>query len=137
MGPSLPVPPTKTITPGRITRAYFPNQTDKPERVAPPEQLILRDFFSKKFRSKPGRRDQIEMARLTQVALERALSGMLLQWDNPESGKKGTVVISKRFRDEAGILCSNVQQSVSFQGNVDIAYGIACLGTDGLWRVKK
>jgi surface antigen len=137
LGPSYPIAPSQIIHPGQFSRARLPHQANKPKREAPPEQLILRVFFSKTIRSKPGRRDQVKMARLTQLALEQTLSGMLLQWDNPDSGKKGTVRVSNRFRDEAGVLCSHLQQSVSFQGNTDIAYGIACLGPDGLWKVSK
>lgn len=77
------------------------------------------------------------MAGLTRFALEQKLAGTILQWSNQDSGKKGTITVSPHYWDEAGSLCSDLQQTINFNGMTDGAYGTAFRESDGKWKIKK
>ncbi len=125
------------LQPQRFYWTEFPNQIDESGGEDPPEWLILEDMYSKSIRVKPGKSDRVEMANLTRFALEQALAGTIIQWRNLDSGRRGTITVSPHHWDEAGSLCSDIQQTINFNGMTDVAYGTACRGSNDKWKIKK
>ena len=125
------------LQPDRFYWTKIPNPFNESNGKDPTEWLILGDMYSESVRLKPEDFDLFEMVRLTRFALEQPLTGNIIQWSNPNSGRKGTITVSPHHWDEAGSLCSDLQQTIHFDGMTDVAYGTACRGSDGKWKIRK
>ncbi|MEE9239807.1 MAG: RT0821/Lpp0805 family surface protein [bacterium] len=82
-------------------------------------------------------RDRVWLARITQVALEKTPTGAVTEWSNPDSEIKGTISPLSTFRSDQAKSCREFQQTVSFGGVTEIAYGVACRQKDGSWKIVK
>jgi surface antigen len=73
-----------------------------------------------------------------QRAIEQALVAKPRQpitWTNPQTGHRGSVTTTRRYR-EAGQQCREFQQTVVVGGRDERAYGTACRQQDGSWRIS-
>jgi hypothetical protein len=53
-----------------------------------------------------------------------------------EGGASGSVVATKEGKDaKSGLTCREFQQTITVGGNVENAYGTACLQADGAWKI--
>lgn len=81
------------------------------------------------------RADRMYAARTTQTALERAPSGTVSTWRNPDSGNSGTVTPVRTYKTSGGQYCREYQQTVVVGGQSQSAYGTACRQPDGTWKI--
>ena len=81
-------------------------------------------------------KDRLEAERATQSALESSRSGQTITWTNPESGNSGTVTPTKTYHTNSTEYCRVYQQTVTFGGKTEDAYGTACRQPDGSWKVQ-
>ena len=125
------------LKPDRSYWTEIPHRIEESNGEDLPGWLILWDMYSGPIRLEPGDSDRVEMARLTRFALEQAFSGFITQWSNPDSGRKGTITVFPHYWTEAGSFCSDLQQTLNYKDITDLAYGTACLGFDGKWRIKR
>jgi surface antigen len=65
-------------------------------------------------------------------ALESGSPGAPLPWRNPASGRYGNIVPGPAY-DRKGAQCRGYSHSVTINGQLEIARGTACRGTDGVW----
>jgi surface antigen len=65
-------------------------------------------------------------------ALESGSPGAPMPWRNPASGRYGNIVPGPAY-DRKGAQCRGYSHSVTINGEVEIARGTACRGTDGIW----
>lgn len=71
-------------------------------------------------------------------AQERAYSapvGQSIQWNNPESGNRGTITTTRDGTASTGEYCREFQQNVTIGGKTEQAYGTACRQPDGSWQL--
>lgn len=71
-------------------------------------------------------------------AQERAYSapvGQSIQWNNPESGNRGTITTTRDGTASSGEYCREFQQTVTIGGQTETAYGTACRKPDGSWNI--
>jgi surface antigen len=65
-------------------------------------------------------------------ALESGSPGAPMPWRNPASGRYGNIVPGPAY-DRKGAQCRGYSHSVTVNGQLEIARGTACRGTDGVW----
>ena len=63
--------------------------------------------------------------------------GRPIQWDNPQSGNRGTIVMTNQGRDVAtNAYCREYQQTIYVGGRAQQATGTACQAPDGSWQIR-
>lgn len=66
----------------------------------------------------------------------KAPVGQTVAWNNPNTGMSGTITPTRSGEEaKSGEFCREFQQSVNVDGQVEYAYGTACQGKDGSWRI--
>jgi surface antigen len=65
-------------------------------------------------------------------ALERSPSGAPVSWENPDSGRRGTIVPGPAY-DRRGAKCRAFTHTIYIDGRPEIARGAACRNPDGSW----
>lgn len=65
-------------------------------------------------------------------ALERGNSGAPVAWENPDSGRRGTIVPGPAY-DRSGTKCREFTHTIYIDGRPQIARGAACRNPDGTW----
>lgn len=78
--------------------------------------------------------DKAEMASANAKANAAPL-GQTITWNNPNTGNSGTVVPIRDGTTQSGAYCREYQQTVTVGGQTQNAYGTACRGADGQWRI--
>jgi len=71
-------------------------------------------------------------------AMNKAYSapiGQPIAWNNPDSGRSGTVTPVRDGRSASGEYCREYQTTVNIDGRKPNAYGTACRKPDGSWQV--
>ena len=126
----------------RYFRSYIPAYFSSRPDVALDDSylqkyLLLKEIVSGELGRKIGERDRIQMARTTQVALEKSPNGAVTEWDNPDSGVRGTVSTLSAFQVDRAKSCRKFQQTVTIGGITNIAYGVACRQKNGRWTIKE
>ena len=61
--------------------------------------------------------------------------GETISWNNPDSGHSGTVTPTRDGYTNNGDYCREFQRTITIDGKVERAHGIACRQPDGSWRV--
>lgn len=78
-----------------------------------------------------------EIGTVGQDALERARSGTVVQWRNPDDGVVGTFVPKPAYQDSSGRICREFNQSVMIGNRQQEAWGTACRQSDGSWKLQR
>jgi surface antigen len=65
-------------------------------------------------------------------ALDRGPSGAAVSWQNPDSGRHGTVVPGPAYQ-QAGRNCRSFTHTIYIDGRPQTARGTACQNPDGSW----
>lgn len=81
------------------------------------------------------RADRLAMSQTTQKALEKAETGQVSSWKNPDSGNSGTITPRKTYQRASGQYCREYQQTITVGGKTEQAYGTACRQPDGTWKI--
>jgi hypothetical protein len=69
-----------------------------------------------------------------QIKAVTAPIGQKIIWS--EGGASGSVVATKEGKDaKSGLTCREFQQTITVGGNIENAYGTACLQADGAWKI--
>lgn len=78
--------------------------------------------------------DQAALANTTAYTLETVPSGQPTRWNNPDSGRYGTVTAEPSYTNSYGQNCRNYRQTVEINGQTEIMTGTACRRPDGTWQ---
>ena len=70
-----------------------------------------------------------------QSALETHRTGSTSQWVNPDSGHSGTVTPVETYQRADGVYCRDFEQTITVDGETELAGGTACRQSDGTWQV--
>ena len=73
-----------------------------------------------------------------QHAEERAYQapiGETINWNNPQSGNRGTITPTRDGYSSGGSYCREFEQSIFVGGQQEHAYGTACRQPDGSWKI--
>lgn len=73
-----------------------------------------------------------------QQAEQKAYSapvGKQISWNNPESGRSGTITPVRDGRSSTGQYCREFKSSIFIDGEAQTATGTACQGANGKWQV--
>jgi len=70
-----------------------------------------------------------------QIEATSAPVGQPIAWD--DGNASGSVTATRVGTDAAGNQCREFQQEVTIGGNVEQAYGTACLQPDGSWKIQE
>lgn len=65
-------------------------------------------------------------------ALERGPSGAPVGWENPDSGRRGSIVPGPYY-DRRGVKCRDYTHTIYMDGRPQVARGAACRNPDGTW----
>jgi len=76
------------------------------------------------------------MGQAAQQTLETSPSGSATAWRNPDSGRAGSVVAGPATEQQAGRPCRPIEQTISIDGKLERATGVACRRPDGIWEVQ-
>ncbi len=79
--------------------------------------------------------DRRAMERNRQIALETYPSGQVSTWHNTDSGNSGSTLPQPAYQDKTGAYCREYQQTITVGGKTEEAYGKACRGADGSWKI--
>lgn len=74
------------------------------------------------------------MGQAAQQTLETSPSGSATAWRNPDTGRAGSVVAGPAY-ERNGQPCRPIEQSISIDGQLERASGVACRRADGVWEV--
>ena len=80
--------------------------------------------------------DKQMLVKSSRQALEYSPSGNSVEWNNPDSGNRGSITPTKTFK-ESGQYCREYIQEVTIGGKKQKAYGKACRQPDGSWKIIK
>ncbi|MEH6403446.1 MAG: RT0821/Lpp0805 family surface protein [Sneathiella sp.] len=76
------------------------------------------------------------------AAIDRAESkattapmGKTIEWNNPDSGNRGTVTPVRDGKDSKGRYCREFKQTIEVAGKVEDGHGTACRQVDGSWQI--
>ena len=61
--------------------------------------------------------------------------GETVEWNNPDSGNRGTVTPVREGRTNDGRLCREYRTTVYVEGQYEEGRGTACRNSDGTWEV--
>jgi surface antigen len=61
--------------------------------------------------------------------------GQTVAWNNPQTGNSGTVTPIRDGSTSSGAYCREYQQTITVAGKTEKAFGTACKGADGQWRI--
>lgn len=61
--------------------------------------------------------------------------GQTINWNNPNTGNYGTITPIRDGTTKSGGYCREYQQTITVGGQTQKAYGTACRGPDGQWRI--
>lgn len=75
------------------------------------------------------------MGQAAQQTLETSPSGSATAWRNPDTGRAGSVVAGPAS-EQAGRPCRPIEQTISIDGKLERAAGVACRRPDGVWEVQ-
>lgn len=76
---------------------------------------------------------QVRMHEQAQILAAEADVGEQIVWEDGDVN--GSVVTLRRGADAAGNQCREFQQTVTIGGEIETAYGTACLQPDGSWKI--
>ena len=80
-------------------------------------------------------RDRILMTHITQNTLDKAPTGQVGEWVNPDTGHRGTIAPKRTFKNKKGRYCREFQQTVTIDDETKRAYGTACRQGNGDWKI--
>jgi surface antigen len=66
------------------------------------------------------------------AALEGGAAGAPMAWENPDSGRRGTIVPGPQY-DRRGARCRDYTHTIYIDGRPQVARGAACRNPDGSW----
>lgn len=81
--------------------------------------------------------DRREANRVTHSALESSPTGTATSWNNPDSGNSGSITPTRTYQAKTGDYCREFEQSVTIDGETQMAYGTACRQPDGSWHIAQ
>ena len=73
-----------------------------------------------------------------QQAANRAYAapvGEAINWNNPETGNRGTITTTRAGVSQSGAYCREFQQNIVVGGRTERAMGTACQQPDGAWKI--
>jgi len=75
-------------------------------------------------------------SRSQQRAFDDAEVGQTIEWDNPRTGRRGSITPVRDGTDrQTGQRCRQFEQDVYIDGRRQTATGVACQQHDGTWRI--
>jgi surface antigen len=95
---------------------------------------LLGAFLGNSIGSSLDKADEAHLAQAQQQALA-AKPNQPVRWQNPNTGHRGTVTTTRKYRHE-GRQCREFQQTIIVGGRQQEAYGNACHEPDGSWRIE-
>ena len=83
--------------------------------------------------------DDVDRLKANQAATAAHTSpiGHGINWNNPETGNRGTVTPVRDGTSADGLYCREFQQTITVEGKTQIGAGVACRQSDGTWRIVK
>lgn len=81
------------------------------------------------------RLDRKKAKRAQYSALEHQPDHARVEWRNPDTGHYGSVMATSTVTTRSGQLCREFQQAITVEGRTQRAYGRACRGVGGQWRI--
>jgi len=69
-------------------------------------------------------------------SLEMNVSGVALDWQNPDTGSRGLVTPIRTFKSKAGQWCREYEATLAAERGERVRRAIACRTPEGLWATK-
>ena len=81
--------------------------------------------------------DRADMAYYNRAADQAHSSpiGQTINWQNPESGNRGSITPLRQGTSSSGATCREYQQTIVVDGRAETAKGTACRNADGTWQL--
>ncbi len=71
---------------------------------------------------------------MVQIALETAVSGTRLAWENPASGHSGSVRPIRTFKSTSGLYCRDYDETLTIEKRTERYTDTACRDSDHVWK---
>ncbi|MFA7429468.1 MAG: RT0821/Lpp0805 family surface protein [Rhodospirillaceae bacterium] len=95
---------------------------------------LLGAYIGSEIGSSLDRADQQAMMSAQQRAYAAPV-GETINWNNPDSGNRGTITPVRDGYAQSGSYCREYRTTVTIDGRREEAFGTACQQPDGTWRV--
>jgi len=69
-------------------------------------------------------------------ALEKNISGRTVAWENPDSGRSGSITPVRTFKNRQGQWCREYAASEALGNDQDSRRAIACRQPEGIWNTR-
>lgn len=69
-------------------------------------------------------------------ALEKNISGQTVAWENPDSGRRGSVTPVRTFKNRQGQWCREYAASEAYGVDQESRRAIACRQPEGIWKTR-
>ena len=70
-----------------------------------------------------------------QGSLETQRTGNTSEWSNPDSGHSGSITPVHTYQRSDGVYCRDFEQTITVDGETELAGGTACRQPDGTWQI--
>ena len=70
-----------------------------------------------------------------QSSFETQRTGTTSEWVNPDSGHSGSVTPVQTYQRSDGVYCRDFEQTITVDGETELAGGTACRQPDGTWQI--
>ena len=80
--------------------------------------------------------DREARERVLSQALEKLASGETASWENPDSGRRGSITPVRTFKSRDGQWCREYAADEWLGGKRELRRAIACREGEGLWRTR-
>lgn len=70
-----------------------------------------------------------------QSSFETQRTGTTSSWVNPDSGHGGSVTPVQTYQRNDGVYCRDFEQTITVDGETELAGGTACRQPDGTWQI--
>lgn len=98
---------------------------------------LLGAFLGNEIGLSLDRADEAYAQRAFQQAAMQPQIGAPYDWYSPESGNRGSIVMTREGRDTRnGNYCREYQQTIVVGGRPQQAFGTACQMPDGTWQIQ-
>jgi surface antigen len=122
---------------GAVAGGYLGNKigTGTANTIATTVGVAMGAYFGGRLFDRLARGD-LDLAEAAQTeALERAPSGRMVAWSNPDTGASGTATAQPAVERDGQGPCRPFTHLVRHEGENETFEGVACRAADGSWQV--
>lgn len=96
---------------------------------------LLGGYLGNQIGASLDRADLAMHERTSQSALENTRTNTTSNWNNPDTGARGSITPTTTYQNASGQYCREYTQAITVGGKTEKAVGRACRQPDGTWKI--